>query len=94
MNGSHTAENIKDAIIEVIGYINFINYFFQTVAEYHLQNKVSCIVTDNASNMTCAIRQAKYENATCFAHSLQLCLNSALELATDLIVSNIAFLMN
>lgn len=47
--------------------------------EYSLQNKISCIVTDNAANITAAIRQTGWRHFPCFAHSLNLVVQSAIE---------------
>jgi len=53
--------------------------FFQVVIEkWHLENKVQCIVTDNALNMINACNLLKIKHLPCFAHTLNLTVRDGL----------------
>lgn len=62
----HTSQNIKDDLQNVI-------------RQWGLQNKVAACTTDNAANITAAIRLCKWRHIPCFAHSLNLIVQSSLE---------------
>jgi len=55
----HTAENLKDELKRV-------------VADWGLTGKVCAIVTDNAANVTSAVRLTGWRHLPCFAHTLNL----------------------
>lgn len=63
----HTAENLRAT-------------FDSVLEEYGIENKVEHCVHDNASNVVRAIQQSAYVKGSlnCVAHSLQLCINKAL----------------
>jgi len=44
-----------------------------------LQNKIAACTTDNASNITSAIRLCQWRHISCFAHSLNLIVQSSLD---------------
>uniref|UniRef100_A0A1X7VJ64 BED-type domain-containing protein n=1 Tax=Amphimedon queenslandica TaxID=400682 RepID=A0A1X7VJ64_AMPQE len=51
---------------------------------WNISNKIACITTDNASNMTAAIREMGWRHLPCFAHSLNLVVQDAMKLEQDL----------
>ena len=56
---SHTAENISSELLRV-------------ATAWNIQEKVVCVVTDNASNIVAAINKTTWRHLPCFAHSLNL----------------------
>jgi len=62
----HTNQNIKDDLQNV-------------VRQWGLQNKVAACTTDNAANITAAIRFCMWIHIPCFAHSLNLIVQYSLE---------------
>ena len=64
----HTAENSKEHLLAV-------------AMEWKITDKVIAIIHDNASNIIAAMRSTTVlgESVNCFPHSLQCCLNKALE---------------
>ncbi|KAE9523772.1 hypothetical protein AGLY_015832 [Aphis glycines] len=62
----HTSENIKDCLQNI-------------VRQWGLQNKIAACTTDNASNITSAIRLCQWRHVSCFAHSLNLIVQSSLD---------------
>ena len=61
----HTAENLHDEMKRV-------------VSEWHLENKVVSITTDNAANISAAIRITGWKHLPCFAHTLNLVVQSGM----------------
>ncbi|XP_063219365.1 zinc finger BED domain-containing protein 4-like [Bacillus rossius redtenbacheri] len=62
----HTAVNIADNLLHIF-------------EDWEIGNKVCAVVTDNASNMKCAVRDhLKRPNIPCLAHSVQLVLKDGL----------------
>jgi len=55
----HTAENLRDELLRVI-------------REWKLEGKVVGVCTDNAANITTAVKLAKLKHLPCFAHTLNL----------------------
>ena len=55
----HTAENLRDELLRVI-------------REWKLEEKVVAVCTDNAANITAAVKLAKLKHLPCFAHTLNL----------------------
>ena len=55
----HTAENLKDKLLHII-------------SEWDNQEKIVLVVTDNAANMTSAVKNAGFKHLPCFAHTLNL----------------------
>ncbi|XP_059216912.1 E3 SUMO-protein ligase ZBED1-like isoform X1 [Stomoxys calcitrans] len=64
-NERHTAENLAACIKELC-------------IEFGILNKVSAVVTDNASNIVAAIRAGNWRWVGCFAHSLNLVVQNSL----------------
>lgn len=70
---SHTSSNLGDQIHCIL-------------EKFHLTDKISLIVTDNAYNITGAVTKQLQENHfPCFAHTLNLILQDALKKAKELI---------
>ncbi|XP_049300483.1 E3 SUMO-protein ligase ZBED1-like [Anopheles funestus] len=63
---SHTAQNIAVWIKKV-------------TEKFNIQNKIVCLVTDNASNMKKAASELELPHFSCFAHSLNLVVQDAIE---------------
>lgn len=66
MKERHTAANIS-------------NVLQATFAEYNIDEKVICIVSDNAANVINAAKLSKKKHLSCFAHTLQLVVNDAVK---------------
>ena len=66
MNERHSGVNIAAAI--------------KSVATEFGIDSIPCLVTDNASNMSVASREAGVPHSGCFAHTLQLCVEDGLKL--------------
>jgi len=58
-NQKHTAENLKNLLLSA----------FET---WDIQHKICAVVTDNAANVTAAIREGGWRHIACFAHSVNL----------------------
>ena len=56
---SHTAANISAAILSHVCF-------------WEIEEKIVCIVQDNAANMIAGMNCANLKSLSCFAHSLQL----------------------
>lgn len=54
--------------------------------EWEIKDKVTAIVTNNASNIKLAVTNSEVTNVTCFAHSLQLCLHAGFNHIKSLVV--------
>jgi len=63
---AHTADNLKKELIRV-------------VHEWGLENRVAACTTDNASNIIKAVELCNWRHKRCFAHSLNLVVQSALK---------------
>jgi hypothetical protein len=64
----HTADNLADKLKSI-------------VSEFHLCGKITDVVHDNARNMVSAGNKSQeWDDAGCFAHTLQLCIQPVLEL--------------
>lgn len=61
----HTSENLKLEIIRIL-------------TEWEILEKVHTIVTDNAYNITNAIRLTEWNHLPCLAHTVNLIVQSAL----------------
>lgn len=66
MTTAHTAANIADELKRVFD-------------SWEIRGKVSCIVTDNASNMVQACNILKIRHMPCFAHTLNLVVQDAIK---------------
>ncbi|KAJ8415057.1 hypothetical protein AAFF_G00007550 [Aldrovandia affinis] len=62
----HTAENLADQLLRI-------------AQEWKMTGKVAACVTDNAANITLAIRKTGWKHLPCFAHTLNLIVREALE---------------
>ncbi|CAB4406355.1 unnamed protein product [Rhizophagus irregularis] len=59
---------------------NIVSFLKKKVAEFGLEGKITCVVTDNRSNMVNAINQWDgVERLPCAAHTLQLSINRAFQ---------------
>jgi len=56
---SHNGENISAAILS-------------HVRQWEIEDKIVCVLQDNASNMVAAMNSADLKSLPCLAHSLQL----------------------
>lgn len=65
VTSSHTAQNISLELMNVTDMWN-------------ITSKVVCVVTDNASNMTAAVKLTPWLHLPCFAHTLNLIVQSSL----------------
>lgn len=65
-NDKHTAENLCQFLKEKIN-------------EWNLTNKVTAVVSDNAANITAAIRLGQWRHLPCFAHNLNLIVQTSLK---------------
>lgn len=63
---SHTSINLKNELLRVI-------------KEWGLENRITACTTDNAPNITNAIHLCNWRHVGCFAHSLNLTVQSALK---------------
>ena len=62
----HTAENIAFELKRI-------------AEEWHILNKISCVITDNAANMIAAVRLTGWKSLPCFAHTLNLVVQESLQ---------------
>lgn len=69
----HTAENLSHQLKTV-------------VKEWGIDKKIACVVTDNASNVVAAIRLCDWRHISCFAHTLNLVVQSSLEKMRTILV--------
>lgn len=61
----HTAKNLSDQLKN-------------QAEEWGLSNKVACVISDNAANITAAIRATTWRLFPCFAHTLNLILQAGI----------------
>jgi len=71
-NESHTSNNLSAEIKK-------------TVDEWQLDGKIELAVSDNASNIKNALSSLKFKHMGCFAHTLNLVVQSAITLENDLV---------
>lgn len=71
-NESHTSINLSEQIKK-------------SIEEWNLEGKIELAVSDNASNIKNALSLLKLKHLGCFAHTLNLVVQSALTLENDLI---------
>lgn len=72
MTTNHTGENIANELTKVI-------------EEFSLREKLVAIVSDNASNMTAAVKLLGIRHLPCFAHTLNLIVRAALQETTGVL---------
>ena len=65
-NERHTAQNIA-------------TFMMEEVTKWHLQNKVSAIITDNAANIVAAVRCINWRYFPCFGHIINLVVQGSLQ---------------
>ena len=71
-NTDHTASNIAANLKRVAN-------------DWGIDEKVVCVVTDNASNMTAAIAQTGWRHLPCFAHTLNLVVQESIKSDDELL---------
>lgn len=72
MTKNHTAENIAEDLTSICN-------------KWNILSKICCVITDNAANMTSAIKShMKLRNIPCFAHTLNLVVQDSLKNTKDL----------
>jgi len=57
----------------------------KTIAEWDIANKVTAIDTDNAANIVGAVKQGDWRSIRCFAHTLNLVVQTSLLRTADVI---------
>ena len=62
----HTSENLAEELLRV-------------AKEWDIENKVACCVSDNAANITKAIKLLKWTHHPCLAHTINLMVRDALK---------------
>lgn len=72
----HTSENISAWVTSVI-------------TKFKIQNKISALVTDNASNMKSTAIRLNIPHISCFAHSLNLVFQRAIKLSIQKLVDEV-----
>ena len=70
-DAKHTAQNLAEELKRV-------------TREWGLQDKIVCIVSDNAANIVAAIRLTGWKHIPCFAHNLNLIVQSGLHCIGDI----------
>lgn len=58
---------------------NLARFLRNIVEEWNLSNKLTAVVTDNAANIKTAIRKCNWRWLSCFAHSINLTVQSSLK---------------
>lgn len=59
--------------------LNLATYLKNTVQEWNIEHKITAIVSDNAPNIVGAIKKCNYRHVPCFAHSINLVVQSGLK---------------
>lgn len=72
-NDRHTSENLCDFLRNVM-------------IEWDILNKVTAVVSDNASNIINAVKLGKWRSIGCFAHTLNLVVQTATKEISDVLV--------
>lgn len=62
----HTSENLKNELLRVVN-------------DWEIADKIVAVVTDNAANIQAAVKQAGFKHVSCFAHTLNLVVQSAIQ---------------
>ncbi|CAK1596301.1 unnamed protein product [Parnassius mnemosyne] len=65
-NERHTSENLTEFLKNIM-------------RQWNIDHKITAIASDNAANITAAIREGDWRQIPCFAHTLNLCVQSALQ---------------
>ncbi|KAL0148574.1 hypothetical protein M9458_056121, partial [Cirrhinus mrigala] len=67
----HTADEIAAALHEIF-------------RDFNIENKVGCVVTDNAANMVAAVKKLVLRHMPCFTHTLNLIVKDGLSAVAEL----------
>lgn len=59
--------------------LNLSTYLKNTIQEWNIEHKITAIVSDNAPNIVGAIKKCNYRHVPCFAHSINLVVQSGLK---------------
>ncbi|KAJ0179045.1 hypothetical protein K1T71_005820 [Dendrolimus kikuchii] len=59
---------------------NLAEHMRSVMREWDIENKVTAIASDNSSNITAAVRSGDWRHIPCFVHTINLCVQSALEI--------------
>ncbi|KAJ8930739.1 hypothetical protein NQ314_016430 [Rhamnusium bicolor] len=62
----HTAKNLAERLTDV-------------AKAWKIEHKISACVSDNANNIVAAIRECKWRHLSCFAHSINLVVQRAIQ---------------
>ncbi|KAM8714618.1 hypothetical protein ACLKA7_001038 [Drosophila subpalustris] len=65
---------------------NLCSFLKKTIGDWEMTNKVTAIVTDNAANILGAVNQGNWRSIACFAHTINLVVQSSLS-STESIIS-------
>lgn len=57
---------------------NLTAFLRDNMAEWNIANSTTAIASDNAANISAAIKEGSWRQIPCFAHSLNLCVQTAL----------------
>jgi len=58
---------------------NLATYLKNIIQQWHIEHKITAIVSDNAPNIVGAIKKCNYRHIPCFAHSINLVVQSGLK---------------
>uniref|UniRef100_A0A182PX25 BED-type domain-containing protein n=1 Tax=Anopheles epiroticus TaxID=199890 RepID=A0A182PX25_9DIPT len=65
--------------------LNIANWIADTINQFGITNKVVAMITDNASNMKAAVKELKLDHIPCFAHTLNLIVQHAVNNSVSVI---------
>uniref|UniRef100_A0AAG5DQS5 HAT C-terminal dimerisation domain-containing protein n=2 Tax=Anopheles atroparvus TaxID=41427 RepID=A0AAG5DQS5_ANOAO len=69
--------------------VNIAEWIQNIMEEYDIKNKVVAVVTDNATNMKAAINILKLTHIPCFAHSLNIIVQTSLKTSIKRIIDEV-----
>ncbi|CAG9782307.1 unnamed protein product [Diatraea saccharalis] len=58
---------------------NLCQFLKNMAVEWDIQNKITAVATDNAANITAAVREGEWRQIHCFAHTVNLCVQAAIK---------------
>ncbi|KAJ8940783.1 hypothetical protein NQ314_010593 [Rhamnusium bicolor] len=67
----HTAENLRNELLKIL-------------QDWNISERVYTVVTDNARNITAAIKLAGWNNLPCLAHTLNLLVQDSMKFIEEL----------
>ncbi|KAJ2940863.1 hypothetical protein O0L34_g9489 [Tuta absoluta] len=82
---SSSGAHIESILLGCIEYddrhtgVNICEFLKSMMLEWKIDNRISAIVSDNAANVCLAVRLGNWCHIPCFAHTLNLCMQDALE---------------